>query len=116
MTVEELIALIKKQPDKVEFDQVIDCIDNNYEYNPTHFTNGQGHDLVNNLAGSNEGSCKIFAFAQLHQLTPAQTLACFGAIYREEVLRNPGGNDHQNIRNFMKDGWAGITFNGTALS
>lgn len=115
MSIEELIELIKTQPEKVEFDQVIDCIDDNYEYTPTHFTNGKGHDLVNNQAGSNEGSCKIFAFATLHGFNEEETLACFGKYYREDVLNNPEGNDHANIRTFIRNGWDGIQFDGTVL-
>lgn len=115
MSIEELINLIKTQPDEVEFDQVIDCINDNYEYTPTHFTNGQGHDQVNNLSGSNEGSCKIFAFATLHGLNEEETLACFGKYYREDVLNHPEGNDHANIRTFMRHGWGGIQFEGTVL-
>ena len=42
MTIEELIELIKTQPEKIEFDQVIDTIDDHYDYTPTHFTNGFG--------------------------------------------------------------------------
>jgi len=30
-------------------------------------------------------------------------------------LKNPEGTDHQNIRNFMKSGWDGITFDQNAL-
>ena len=115
MSIEELITLIKEQPDKVEFDQVIDFINNNYEYTPTHFTNGQGHDLVNNQPGNNEGSCKIFAFATLNGLNEEETLACFGKYYREDVLNHPEGNDHANIRTFMRHGWSGIQFEGTVL-
>ncbi|MCK4587980.1 MAG: HopJ type III effector protein [Gammaproteobacteria bacterium] len=115
MSTEELIALIKTQPDKVEFDQVIDVIDDNYEYTPTHFTNGQGHDQVINQSGSNEGSCKIFAFATLEGLNENETLACFGKYYREDVLNHPEGNDHANIRTFMRHGWSGIQFEGTVL-
>ena len=115
MSIEELIELIKTQPGEVEFDQVIDVIDNNYEYTPTHFTNGQGHDVVNNQSGSNEGSCKIFAFATLHRLNEEETLACFGKYYREDVLNHPEGNDHANIRTFIRHGWSGIQFEGTVL-
>ena len=43
-------------------------------------------------------------------------LACFGSYYFEEVLGNPEGSNHQNIRNFMKTGWNGIKFEGEALS
>lgn len=44
-----------------------------------------------------------------------ETLALFGDFYRNDVLKNPGGNDHQNIRNFMEFGWDGILFEGEAL-
>jgi len=115
MTVDELIQQIKNKPETVEFDEVIDCIDEHFEYTPTLFTNGRGHDQVINQAGSNEGSCKIFAFATLEGLNEAETLACFGKYYREDVLQNPKGNDHANIRTFMRQGWHGIQFEQSAL-
>jgi hypothetical protein len=31
------------------------------------------------------------------------------------VLDNPDGTDHANIRNFIRDGWAGIVFDGVVL-
>jgi hypothetical protein len=31
------------------------------------------------------------------------------------VLKHPEGTDHQNIRNFIKTGWNGIEFSGSAL-
>jgi len=72
--------------------------------------------LLVNQAGTNEGSCKIFAFAQLNQLNQQQTLNLFGDYYRLDVLNNPDGTGHQNIRNFMQFGWDGIRFNGEALT
>ena len=71
--------------------------------------------MLVNEAGTNEGSCKIFYFAQLNNLNVQQTLACFGRYYSEDVLSNPTGNDHGNIRNFMKTGWQGIEFKSVAL-
>ncbi len=106
MYVEELLNLIDLAPDKIEFRQVIDCIDRNYEYSPTAFSNGD----LSNSAGENEGSCKIFAFAKLHDLSKAQTLSCFGSYYRRDVLENPNGSNHKNIRNFIETGWRGIEF------
>ena len=44
-----------------------------------------------------------------------QTLYLFGDYYRKDVLENPEGTDHQNIRNFITSGWGGIKFEGTAL-
>ena len=37
-----------------------------------------------------------------------QTLRLFGEYYRDLT---PNGSDHQNIRNFIKYGWPGVTFN-----
>lgn len=115
MTLEQLLDTLVSSPKTVEFTDVISVIEANYNYQPTEFKNGIGEAVVVNAAGTNEGSCKIFAFAQLQGLDKAQTLACFGDYYRKEVLQNPNGNDHQNIRNFMVSGWDGIEFSGQAL-
>lgn len=115
MTIDELIKKIRTEPNSVDFDDVIDCIDEHFEYTPTHFTNGHGHDMVMNQAGSNEGSCKIFAFATMQGLNDEETLNCFGKYYREDVLQHPDGNDHANIRTFMRHGWKGIRFEQSAL-
>jgi hypothetical protein len=99
----------------VSFDETIAIITENYHYHPTEFINGlQEHTLINQ-AGTNEGSCKIFAFAKIHQLDQQHTLNLFGEYYRLDVLNDPQGTGHQNIRNFMKYGWEGISFKGEAL-
>ncbi len=112
MSLETFLQAVRDRPDGIEFDQTIAIIDEAYQFTPTAFRNG---DLTNE-AGQNSGSCKIYAFGQLHNLSEAQTLACFGHYYREDVLQHPNGTDHQNIRNFIKTGWAGIEFSGRALS
>lgn len=111
MTLQQLLDQLQHAPDTVEFNDTIAVIDALYDFTPTQFSNGG---LVSE-AGKNNGSCKIFSFARLHNLTPEQTLACFGAYYRDDVLKHPEGTDHQNIRNFMQTGWAGIVFEGEAL-
>jgi hypothetical protein len=111
MTVKELIDKINSQPETLDFAEVIATIEANYHYTPTRFNNGG----IVNEAGSNEGSCKIFAFAKLHGLDEKQTLTCFGKYYRDDVLGNPHGEDHANIRNFMQHGWGGVEFEGEAL-
>ena len=116
MSVNTLIEKIRSAPDTVEFNEVIDCIAEHYEYTPTRFINGSSDDAVINEAGTNEGSCKIFAFAQLNKLNKAETLACFGRYYREDVLRDPEGTDHANIRTFMRHGPEGIRFDSPALT
>jgi len=94
---------------KIKSNQAISFDDKYYHYTPSSFTNGLGDTMVTNAAGTNEGSCKIFAFAHLHQLEPSQTLKLFGDYY-QEVLNDPEGNSHQNIRNFMQYTWKGIKF------
>ncbi len=111
MTLSAFIEKLNAQPELVEFSETMDVIDNHYDFTPTDFSNGKSM----NQAGQNNGSCKIFAFALLNQLSVEQTLVCFGQYYREDVLQNPMNNDHQNIRNFMVTGWAGIQFNAQAL-
>lgn len=112
MILEAFLQILKENPETIEFDQTMAVIDETYSFTPTAFRNG---DLANE-AGQNSGSCKIYAFGQLQNLSKQQTLACFGHYYREDVLQNPDGTDHQNIRNFMKTGWAGIEFDGVPLA
>lgn len=107
-----LLKQITDSPEAIDFNNVISVIGEFYHYSPAGFTNGG----TRNEAGTNEGSAKIFAFGLVNQLTPAQTLACFGRYYREDVLNHPDNNDHQNIRNFMVSGWSGISFDQPALS
>jgi len=111
MKLETLLQQLNKSPDRVEFNDTIAVIDSLYDFTPTSFKNGS----FLNEAGKNNGSCKLFSFARLHGLSQQQTLNCFGAYYRNDVLKHPEGTDHQNIRNFIKAGWAGIEFSGSAL-
>lgn len=96
----------------VDFSTTMAVIDANYHFTETHFTNGE----TENPTGTNNGSCKLFAFAKLNNLSEKSTLNLFGDFYKKDVLQNPQGQDHQNIRNFMKFGWNGIKFSGNALT
>ena len=100
-----------KSDSKIDFNQLIEVVDEHYNFSPTAFKNGDTY----NEAGKNSGSCKLFYFANLNCLSKEETLKCFGDYYKG-VLNTPNGVDHQNIRNFMKSGWAGIKFEGTALT
>lgn len=115
LSVTDLIAQVRAQPQAVEFQAAIDTINAHFDYTPTRFTNGRGDDKVVNAAGSNEGSCRLFAFALLQGLSQPETLALFGKYYREDVLLHVDASDHANIRTFMRHGWAGIHFDGVAL-
>jgi hypothetical protein len=112
LTLTQLLSQLSESADEITFEQVMQVINDNYSYTPTAFKNGD----VNNASGTNEGSCKIFTFAKLNNLNEAQTLACFGRFYRQDVLENPAGDDHGNIRNFIKTGWQGIEFEKVALT
>jgi len=111
MSLEELLTAVKTLPDTVEFEDTMAVIENLYTFTPTAFTNGG---MVNE-AEQNSGSCKLFAFAQLQGLSQQETLQCFGKYYRDDVLKHPDADDHQNIRNFMKTGWDGIQFESAPL-
>lgn len=111
MELDVFLGRIDSQPGEITFSEVISFIDRNYEFTPTAFSNGS----VRNERDINNGSCKIFSFGLLNKLNEKQTLTCFGEYYRKDVLENPGGDDHQNVRNFMKTGWDGIKFEGKAL-
>ncbi len=109
---ETFFRQLSTEPDSISFQQTITLIDALYEFTPTAFQNGE----QSNAAGENNGSCKILAFALLHQLSEPQTLQLFGDFYRLEVLPDVKGTNHANIRNFMRTGWDGIEFHGTPLS
>jgi hypothetical protein len=94
----------------IPFSEVIKFIETYYNHQPTAFKNGDAY----NEATQNQGSAKVFAFAQLNNLSAADTLYLFAEHY-QSVLANPDGADHQNIRQFMAKGWEGVVFEGEAL-
>lgn len=110
MIISQFLAAINTFPQAVVFTDFTALITAHYVFTPTAFVNGD----VSNSTDENQGSCKVFSFAKMHGLTDAQTLACFGEHYRS-VVATPDGEDHQNIRNFMKTGMAGVTIDGQAL-
>ncbi len=111
MELQAFLEQVKTRPETIEFDDTMAVIDANYLFTPTAFSNGD----CQNEAGQNNGSCKILAFGQLNNLSVEETLACFGKFYREDVLGDPDGDGHQNIRNFIRSGWEGVNFASQAL-
>ncbi|MBL4677265.1 MAG: HopJ type III effector protein [Mucilaginibacter sp.] len=93
------------------FSDVLKFIETYYQYQPTAFKNGEAY----NEATQNQGSAKVFAFAMLNGLNQGDTLYLFAEHY-QSVLDNPTGTDHQNIRQFILNGWPGISFEGEALT
>jgi hypothetical protein len=95
----------------ITFKDVIEFIETYYTHQPTAFKNGDAY----NEATQNQGSAKVFAFAQINNLSKEKTLCLFAEHY-QAVLNAPDGTDHQNIRQFMAHGWPGIVFEGRALT
>ncbi|KAL7509237.1 hypothetical protein ACHAXN_006261 [Cyclotella atomus] len=106
-------ANLEMSGDSLMFQEFIDLCDEQYEYGLIEFKNG---DIVNK-PGENDGSAKVLSYAALANFDKEMTLKLWGQYYRD-VLATPDGNDHQNIRNFMKYGWDGVDFsaNGIALT
>lgn len=105
-----------KRGDRVTFAETQSLISEHYRYTPTRFSNGLDNNVIVNAAGVNEGSCKIFAFAMINELSKELTLSLFGDYYWIDVLENPDKITHLNIRNFIQYGWNGIKFSGKTLT
>jgi len=65
LTISELISRLNAKDESVDFSDVMQVVSQHYNYKESHFTNGE----LTNQAGTNEGSCKIFAFAKIHNLS-----------------------------------------------
>jgi hypothetical protein len=103
---EQIPILIKNlKENSIPFSQVSAFIENYYQHQPAAFKNGD----VYNEATQNQGSAKVFSFAQQNKLSKEDTLYLFAEHY-QSVLANPDATDHQNIRKFMIHGWQGISF------
>ncbi len=102
---------LRTTPENIQFADVIAIIDAYYDHTPTAFVNG----TATNQSSENQGSAKVFSFAQLHELNETDTLHCFAEHFRA-VDANPTGNEHQNIRQFMASGWQGLKLPDTCLT
>jgi hypothetical protein len=107
----QLINLIAaSKNNQLAFSEVLQLIEAHYQHTPTAFKNGDAY----NEATQNQGSAKVFACAQLYELSEADTLYLFAEHYHA-VLAHPDATDHQNIRQFMAHGWPGVVFEGVPL-
>ena len=102
----------------VKFTEVMGKIDELYDSDAHRFgySSGIGADgfETENKAEVNMGSNKVFYFAKMHGFTEEMTLRLFCEHY-QDVLDTPDGQSHLNIRSFMKNGWAGVRFEGETL-
>ncbi|OOG17155.1 HopJ type III effector protein [Sphingobacterium sp. CZ-UAM] len=109
MKIEELLA--KSKGSQLQFQEVLDHIAEQYTYTPASFQNGN----LKNSATENQGSAKVLYFARLNNLSETDTLGLFAEHY-QNVLDNPIGDGHQNIRQFMANGWDSVAFEGDVLA
>ncbi|MGH8547945.1 MAG: HopJ type III effector protein [Methylococcales bacterium] len=105
-----------RQGERVDFAETQSLISQHYRYTPVKLSNGFGRDAIENEAGVNEGSCRIFYFAWLHDLEKDATPRFIGDHYWIDVLQNSEQDNHRNIRNLIRTGWTGIRFAGAALT
>ncbi len=101
--VQELLAALKSG--ESHFSEVITFIDSRKEHQPVAFKNGE----ITNEATQNQGSARVFLFAKEQNLDEEDTLRLFAEHY-QAVISDLNGDNHQNIRQFMKHGWAGVEF------
>lgn len=106
---QSLLAQLKDGSAK--FADVLAFIEARYQHTPTAFQNGAQF----NAATENQGSAKVLTFAKLEGLNQQDTLSLFAEHYAS-VLATPEATDHQNIRQFMQNGWKGVKFEGEALT
>ena len=106
---QELLAQL--EDGSAKFADVLAFIEARYQHTPTAFQNG----TQLNAATENQGSAKVFSFAKLEGLNQQDTLKLFAEHYAS-VLATPEASDHQNIRQFMQNGWDGVKFEGEALA
>ena len=95
---------------KLPFKEIIAYIDKNFKYTASSFKNG----ALMNAEDENQGSAKTLYFAKLNNLSVETTLKLFAEHY-QVVLDDKEGLSHQNIRNFMENGWEGVAFEKEVL-
>lgn len=112
----ELLEITQPEANKfLVFQDVMTILRRHYEFTPTAFVTGSGTPAqVENAATANQASCLLLAAARRLGLDPAATLRLYGEHYRD-VLADPAGTAHGNIRAFMANGWAGVVFAGDPL-
>lgn len=75
-----------------------------YHYQPSAFS----FDGLASTLEQNQGSCKIFALAQLLNLSQQQTLQCFGEHYRN--LNSATAPLHANLNKLAKQPLSNLEF------
>lgn len=104
------IHLASLRAGHADFDDTLALVEQHFDVQPASFANGP----LYNEAGENAGSCRVFALGQYCNLSEADTLTLFAQHY-QQVLDDPAGDSHGNIRQFITTGWSGIRFDDQPL-
>ncbi|MBZ2167269.1 HopJ type III effector protein [Marinobacter sp. F4216] len=88
-----------------DFAGTLALVERFFDYQPTGFHNGP----LANAPGENSGSCRVFALGRYCNLPESDTLSLFAEHY-QQVINDPSGSSHANIRQFISTGWSGIRF------
>lgn len=110
MAIEQLTPAYLKENPQIAFADILAYLAERYQYTPQAFHNGSKL----NLASENQGSAKVLYFAQSQNWSKEDTLLLFAEHY-QDVLNNPTGTSHENIRQFMQNGWEAVQFDGPVL-
>ncbi len=97
--------LSQLEQENFQFETTLAFIEEHFDFTPSAFNNGG----VLNSIEQNQGSCKVFALAELLNLSQQQALCCFGQHYRD-VLATPDVDNHHNLRRVLKEGLDNISF------
>ena len=102
-----LIHIIRKNKKSIlSFKFILQSIESCFKFN---INNGFKNGIIYNELNTNIGSLKVLLFAKLFKLNKLTTLKLWSEHYFN-VLNDPNGTSHGNIRNFIKYGWLGIDF------
>ena len=91
------MTLFRGKQGEIPFELTMEAIDEMYETVEVPFSVGD----VKSEAGQNMGSAKILSFGKISGLERNTVLQLFGDYFRKDVLGNPEGDDHPNIRALM---------------
>ena len=105
------MILEKLNNNEIIFADVLAFIDDNYNYTPTAFTNGNQENTID----QNQGSAKVLAFAQLNDYTENDTLKLFAEHYKA-VIETKKKKKKNNRSQFMQNGWNGVSFENDVLT
>lgn len=109
MTLNDLLQKLKAK--QLVFQDVLAHIEERYNYSPSAFKNG----AQQNAETENQGSARVLFFAHINSLSVVDTLLLFAEHY-DAVVATPEGTDHQNIRQFLANGWDGVSFEKEVLT